>query len=175
MMKLKTRIGSWALLPWVAFAETEKPNIVFIMADDLGYGGLSCYGSKTTKTPHLDKLASTGVKCLDFHSNGAVCSPTRAALMTGRYQQRSGVGGVITATSHRDTGLPLKEWTLGEAMKEFGYATALFGKWHLGYPAKFNPIHQGFDEFEGFVSGNVDYHRHIDQEGYFDWWKRDKK
>ncbi len=174
-MKRQTFIGLIALLPSLVFGEEKKPNIIFIMADDLGYEGLSCYGSKTIKTPHLDNLAATGVRCTDFHSNGAVCSPTRAALMTGRYQQRSGVGGVITAKSHRGTGLSLDEWTLGEAMKELGYATALYGKWHLGYEARFNPVKQGFDEFEGFVSGNVDYHRHIDQEGYFDWWKQDQK
>jgi len=154
--------------------QSKPPNIIFIMADDLGYGDVSCYGSKTIKTPHIDKLASTGVKCMDYHSNGAVCSPTRAALMTGRYQQRSGVSGVITAKSHRDKGLPLKEWTMGEAMKELGYHTAMFGKWHLGYAPQFNPIRQGFDEFKGFVAGNVDYHRHIDQEGHFDWWSQDK-
>jgi arylsulfatase A-like enzyme len=173
-MKIPTFLGLLGLFTAPLAGESTKPNIIFIMADDLGYGGLSCYGSKTIKTPHLDRLAATGVRCTDFHSNGAVCSPTRAALMTGRYQQRSGVGGVITAKSHRDAGLALSEWTLGEAMKEQGYATALFGKWHLGYPAKFNPVHQGFDEFKGFVSGNVDYHRHIDQEGHFDWWEQDE-
>lgn len=152
-----------------------KPNIIFIMADDLGYGGLSCYGNKVIKTPHLDALATSGVKCTDFHSNGAVCSPTRAALMTGRYQQRCGVEGVITAARHRKVGLGLDEKTMAEAMKELGYATALFGKWHLGYDERFGPVKQGFDEFEGFVSGNIDYHNHIDQEGYFDWWKQDKK
>lgn len=158
----------------VSATAKQSPNIIFIMADDLGYGDISCYGSKTINTPHIDKLASTGVKCTDYHSNGAVCSPTRAALMTGRYQQRAGVSGVITAKSHRHTGLDLKEWTMGEAMKNLGYQTALFGKWHLGYDPKFNPTKQGFDEFKGFVSGNVDYHRHIDQEGHFDWWQQDK-
>ena len=151
----------------------EKPNIVFIMADDLGYSGLGCYGNESVYTPNLDRLASSGVKCIDFHSNGAVCSPTRAALMTGRYQQRCGVSGVITALSHRDKGLALEQWTLAEAMKEKGYSTALFGKWHLGYASIFNPTQQGFDEFKGFVSGNIDYHRHIDQEGHFDWWSQD--
>ena len=144
------------------------------MADDLGYGDLSCYGHRTIRTPHLDELARGGVRCTDFHSNGAVCSPTRAALMTGRYQQRCGVNGVITAANHRDKGLALSEWTLGEAMKKPGYETALFGKWHLGYQPRFNPVHQGFDRFNGFVSGNIDYRNHIDQEGYFDWWVQDE-
>lgn len=151
----------------------RQPNVIVIMADDLGYEGLSCYGNEALKTPHIDRLAAGGVKCTDFHSNGAVCSPTRAALMTGRYQQRSGVSGVITALSHRDTGLALDQWTLAEAMKDLGYSTALFGKWHLGYGPDFNPTRQGFDEYRGFVSGNVDYHRHIDQEGHFDWWSQD--
>ena len=142
-----------------------KPNIILVMADDLGYGELSCYGSSKVNTPNLDKLAKQGVKFLDFHSNGPVCSPTRAALMTGKYQQRTGVEGVITAASHREVGLALNEFTLAEALKKEGYITAMYGKWHLGYAEEFNPIHQGFDNFTGFVSGNIDYHAHIDQEG----------
>ena len=151
-----------------------NPNIVLIMADDLGYGDLSCYGNTTIKTPNLDLLAENGIKFTDFHSNGAVCSPTRAALMTGRYQQRTGVGGVITAKSHRDVGLSLSETTIAEEFKKYGYNCGIFGKWHLGYSKEFNPTLQGFDEFTGFVSGNIDYHAHIDQEGYLDWWKADE-
>ena len=147
-----------------------NPNIVLIMADDLGYGDISCYGNLTTNTPNLDILASQGIKFTDFHSNGAVCSPTRAALMTGKYQQRTGINGVITAKSHREIGLNLNEITIAEEFKKHGYNTAMFGKWHLGYPKQYNPTLQGFDVFKGFVSGNVDYHGHIDQEGYLDWW-----
>lgn len=158
----------------VSAQENKRPNIVLIVADDLGWGDLSCYGSKTIKTPNLDQLAATGVRCTDFHSNGAVCSPTRAALMTGRYQQRCGVNGVITAARHRHEGMALQEWTLGEALKDLGYETAMFGKWHLGYAPEFNPVHQGFDHYHGFVSGNIDYQRHIDQEGHFDWWVQDE-
>lgn len=150
------------------------PNIVLIVADDLGYGGISCYGEKTIQTPNLDALAATGIKFTDFHSNGSVCSPTRAALMTGKYQQRTGVGGVITAKSHRTVGLPLTETTMAEEFKKHGYNCGMFGKWHLGYPKEYNPTVQGFDEFTGFVSGNVDYHAHIDQEGYLDWWQGDE-
>lgn len=148
----------------------EKPNIVLIMADDLGYGSIGCYGSKDIKTPQIDKLASQGLRLTDFHSNGAVCSPTRAALLTGRYQQRAGVDGVITAKSHRNKGMGHDQWTFAEMLKEQGYQTAAFGKWHLGYSERYNPTTHGFDQFEGFVSGNVDQFSHVDQEGWFDWW-----
>ncbi len=147
------------------------PNVVLIMADDLGYGGISCYGNTYIQTPNLDSLAANGVKFTDFHSNGSVCSPTRAALMTGKYQQRTGVGGVITAKNHRDVGLSLTETTIAEEFKKHGYHCGIFGKWHLGYAKEFNPTLQGFDEFKGYVSGNIDYHAHIDLEGYLDWWK----
>ncbi|NPA37401.1 MAG: sulfatase [Chlorobi bacterium] len=146
------------------------PNIILIMADDLGYSDLSCYGSENIKTPVLDKLAEQGIRFNDYHSNGPVCSPTRAALMTGKYQQRVGIEGVITAAGGRDKGLALSEVTVAEALKNEGYVTAMFGKWHLGYDKKYGPVKQGFDEFRGFVSGNIDYFSHIDQEGYFDWW-----
>lgn len=156
-------------------AKTDKPltqpNIILIMADDLGYGELSCYGSEKINTPNIDQLAANGMKLTDFHSNGPVCSPTRAALMTGKYQQRTGVEGVITAKSHREVGLSLNETTLAEVLKKQGYSCGMYGKWHLGYAEEFNPTHQGFDRFTGFVSGNVDYHSHIDQEGHLDWWK----
>ena len=153
-----------------------KANIIIIMADDLGYGDIGCYGNTTIKTPNLDAIAAGGMKFTDFHSNGAVCSPTRAALLTGRYQQRCGIEGVIYAKgSTRETGIPLQEITFAEVLKSAGYKTAIFGKWHLGYNVKFNPTKQGFDEFRGYVSGNVDYHSHIDGAGMEDWWKNDEK
>ena len=148
----------------------DKPNIILIVADDLGYGDLSIFGNKNILTPNIDKLGEEGVVFTDFHSNGSVCSPTRAALLTGKYQQRVGVSGVITAKNHRDKGLSTDEITFANIAKESGYKTGIFGKWHLGYDPVYNPINQGFDEFIGFVSGNVDYHSHIDQEGYKDWW-----
>lgn len=147
-----------------------RPNFIIIMADDLGYGDLGCYGNKKIKTPNIDALAKAGVRFVDFHSNGAVCSPTRAALLTGRYQQRAGIEGVITAKNHRKEGLALEEVTFAEVFRQAGYTNAIIGKWHLGYDSKLNPVHQGFDFFRGFVSGNVDYQSHIDQEGYADWW-----
>lgn len=152
----------------------RKPNIIIILADDYGYGDVGCYGSKRFDTPHLDALAAGGLRFRDFHSNGAVCSPTRAALLTGRYQQRTGISGVVTAAGHRHTGLDLGETTFAEVLKPAGYVTGLFGKWHLGYLPDYNPVRQGFDEFRGYVSGNVDYHAHLDQTGREDWWKQDE-
>jgi len=153
---------------------TAKPNFVIIMADDLGYGDLSCYGNTRFKTPHLDRMAAEGLRFTDFHSSGNVCSPTRAGLMTGRYQQRAGIGGVINAdpkvAAHHHGLYPEKEITLPELMKKAGYATAMFGKWHLGYTRPFNPVHHGFDRFIGYVSGNIDYISHYDRMGVYDWW-----
>lgn len=149
---------------------SKDPNFIIIMADDLGYGDISSYGNSYINTPHIDRLAAEGIKFLDFHSNGAVCSPTRAALMTGKYQQRTGIGGVITAANHRDVGLATDEITIADELKKYDYNCGIFGKWHLGYDPDYSPVLQGFDQFRGFVSGNVDYHAHIDQEGNFDWW-----
>ena len=153
----------------------DRPNIILIMADDLGYGDLSCYGG-WIRTPRVDALAKGGMRFTDYHSNGPVCSPTRAALLTGRYQQRCGVDEVVFAKGPaRETGMPLREITFAEILKQRGYITGLFGKWHVGYKVEFNPVKQGFDEFIGYVSGNVDYHTHIDQAGIDDWWRGDEK
>lgn len=159
-------------LPAVTGAEATPPNIVLIMADDLGYGELGCYGATRWQTPCLDRLAATGLRLTDFHSNGAVCSPTRAALMTGRYQQRCGIDGVVTAKSHRNTGMPREEETVAELLAGVGYATGIFGKWHLGYSPTLNPTHQGFNSYTGFVSGNIDLFSRVDQEGWYDWWRQ---
>lgn len=152
----------------------KPPNVIIILADDFGYGDAGCYGSTRFNTPNIDALATGGMRFTDFHSNGAVCSPSRAALLTGRYQQRTGINSVVTAARHRHTGLDVREVTFAEIVKPRGYRTALFGKWHLGYKSEYNPIYQGFDEFVGYVSGNIDYHNHRDQTGKADWWKQDK-
>ncbi|MHC4518058.1 MAG: sulfatase-like hydrolase/transferase, partial [Planctomycetota bacterium] len=155
--------------------DDERPNIILIMADDLGYGDIGCYGG-WIQTPNIDALAKGGMRFTDYHSNGAVCSPTRAALLTGRYQQRCGIDAVVTAKGPaRETGMAQKEITFAEVLKQRGYVTGLFGKWHVGYRVQFNPTKQGFDEFIGYVSGNVDYHTHIDQANITDWWKGPKK
>ncbi len=157
--------------------DSKRPNFVIIMADDLGFGDLSCFDG-WIKTPHLNQLAASGLRLTDYHSNGAVCSPTRAALLTGRYQQRVGIPRVIVANpkaaEHRN-GLPEKETTFAEALQRQGYATAIFGKWHLGYFPQFNPSLHGFQEFRGYLSGNVDFFSHVDQAGNADWWHNQKR
>jgi len=153
------------------------PNIVVILADDMGFGDASCYGSKTLNTPHLDRLAQRGMRFVDFHSSGPVCSPTRAGLLTGRYQQRAGIPGVVNADpkKNRHHGLHTPEITFAELLKQAGYRTAVFGKWHVGYRKQFNPVHHGFDRFRGFVSGNIDYISHVDRMGFADWWKDEQR
>ena len=153
-------------------AGANKPNIVLIMADDLGYGDLSCYGG-WINTPHIDAIAKRGILFTDYHSNGSICSPTRAALMTGRYQQRAGIPGVVYANPKNPAhyhGLQLQETTIAECFRQQRYATAIFGKWHLGYFRKYNPTLQGFNKFVGYVSGNIDFRSHVDGAGVFDWW-----
>ena len=154
----------------------ERPNFVIIMADDLGYGDIGCYGSQRIRTPHLDRLAVEGMRFTDFHSSGAVCSPTRAGLMTGRYQQRAGIPTVIFADPKRPThphGIQDREVTFAELLAGAGYKTAIFGKWHLGYYKKYNPVRHGFGQFRGYISGNVDFFSHVDQAGRLDWWRDD--
>jgi len=152
------------------------PNFVIILADDLGYGDIGCYGSDFIETPNLDRLAAEGMRFTDFHSSGAVCSPTRAGLVTGRYQQRAGIPGVIVSNpkANRHHGLHTHEVTFARQLGQAGYSCAVFGKWHLGYEPKYNPVHHGFDRFRGYVSGNVDYFSHVDQAGFYDWWDGDQ-
>lgn len=154
----------------------KRPNLVVIMADDMGYGDASCYGNTAFRTPHLDRLATEGLLFTDFHSSGSVCSPTRAGLLTGRYQQRAGIPGVINADPklNRHHGLMPVEVTFAELLREAGYRTGVFGKWHLGYRRRFNPVHHGFDTFRGYVSGNIDYISHVDRMGIEDWWEADQ-
>lgn len=151
--------------------KSSQPNIILIMADDLGYGDLSGYGSEYINTPVLDNMATEGIKFTDYHSNGAVCTPTRAALLTGNYQQKSGLEGVIyVQEDKRIYGISPTQKTMPEIFKDAGYKTGMFGKWHLGYNKEYNPTNHGFDEFYGYISGNVDYISHRDGIGIYDWW-----
>uniref|UniRef100_W5NJB0 Arylsulfatase A n=1 Tax=Lepisosteus oculatus TaxID=7918 RepID=W5NJB0_LEPOC len=131
-------------------SNSSLPNIILLFADDLGFGDLGCYGHPSSKTPNLDKLAAHGLRFTDFYSTSPVCSPSRASLLTGRYQTRSGIyPGVFYPGSKG--GLPLNETTIAEVLKPLGYTTAIVGKWHLGLGPNrtFLPIHQGFDHFLG--------------------------
>ena len=153
-----------------------RPNFVLILADDLGYGDLGCYGSELNQTPNLDRLASEGIRFTDFHSNGPMCTPTRAALLTGMYQQRLGrlFESALSGKDHYARGLPPQTLTLAEVLKDQGYATGCFGKWHLGYRPPNLPLNHGFDEFRGLASGDGDHHSHIDRSGRADWWHNDR-
>lgn len=175
-----TKLGRWLALLAVAFlsanAADRPPNIVLILADDLGHGDLACYGSRINRTPRIDALAAGGLRFTDFHSAGPMCTPTRAAMLTGLYQQRFGrsFDSAISGERDRDKGLPLAAVTIAELLRERGYATGCFGKWHLGYGPPFLPTSQGFDEFVGLGSGDGDYHTHIDRSGNEDWWHGDR-
>lgn len=138
-------------------ADSARPNIVLILADDLGYGDLGCYGSQLNRTPNIDRLAKEGMRFTDFHSNGSMCTPTRAALLTGRYQQRLGTKfeGPLSGKSDYLDGMPLEAVTMAEMLKQRGFATGMFGKWHLGYQPPFLPTRQGFDTFVGLTSGDI--------------------
>lgn len=140
-------------------ALVATPNIVVILADDLGCRDLKLYGG-WVETPRIEQMAREGITFTDFHANSSVCSPTRAAFLTGRYQQRVGIVDVIVGSREPDQGIPAEVTTLPEVFQKNEYATALFGKWHCGYPDKFNPVHHGFDEFVGLLNGAADYHRH---------------
>ncbi len=145
--------------PPVGAASSRKPNIIVILADDLGYGDLGVYGGTEIPTPNLDALARGGVRFTDGYVTCPICAPTRAALLSGRYQQRFGFEhnpGPEAQASPR-FGLPRTERTLAEKLKDAGYATGMFGKWHIGYKDELQPHRRGFDEFFGFLSGAHTY------------------
>ena len=149
-----------------------SPNIVFILCDDLGYGDIGVFGAADIQTPHIDYLAESGIQFTDFYSASSVCSPSRAALLTGRYPQRMGINGVFFPESH--VGMPEHEITMADMLREQGYATGLFGKWHLGHMYQYLPLQRGFDEYFGmpysndmasaiYIRGNDVYQHEVDQ------------
>jgi arylsulfatase A-like enzyme len=140
-------------------AETQ-PNIVFILADDMGYADLSCYGRPDFKTPNIDGIAARGMKFLQAYANSSVCTATRTALITGRYQYRLPVGLEEPLAGNRNVGLPPEHPTLPSLLKKAGYGTTLVGKWHLGWLPEYGPLKSGYDHFWGFRGGALDYFTH---------------
>lgn len=178
-MKSRLVLTAWVLTLAGAVASAPAagrgPNFVFILADDLGYGDLACYGAADIRTPRIDRLAREGVRFTRFYSNGPECSPTRTAFLTGRYQQRVGglecaigIGGVgryddaIRLAAQGRLGLPEDEPTIGRLLRDAGYATALIGKWHLGYEDHFAPGRHGFDHALYCLGGGMDYFHHVE-------------
>lgn len=159
-------VGGFFATPCAAAgrAVPARPHIVFILADDLGYGDIGCYGCADIKTPNIDRLAADGMRFSAAYANGAVCSPTRAAFLTARYQQRLGLDNALTY-QEMGRGLPEDGTTIAHALKAAGYTTLLSGKWHLGYDPGRQPNAQGFDRFFGLLGGNHHYFEHMDRIG----------
>ena len=160
MKKTSFYAGIFAALALHASAAERKPNILLIVADDLGYGELGFQGyTKDIPTPNIDRIASNGTRFTNGYVSGPYCSPTRAGLLTGRYQQRFGheFNPGPPVAGNDEVGLSLKETTFGNRLKDAGYATGWFGKSHLGNAEPFHPLNRGFDEFYGFLGGAHSY------------------
>jgi len=153
----------------------DRPNVVLIITDDVGYGDIGSYGAPDVKTPNIDSLAKNGTRLTDFYAAPS-CSPTRAALISGRYQQRYRIEVPLGAARGPagEQGLRPTGRTLPQLLKSNGYRTALVGKWHLGYKREFSPVAHGFDYFFGFKSGLLDYYQHTDQNGEPDLYENDE-
>jgi arylsulfatase A-like enzyme len=151
----------------------KPPNIVFILADDLGYADVACYGRPDLTTPNIDHIARRGMRFLQAYANSAVCTATRTALITGRYQYRLRLGLEEPLAGNADVGLPPEHPTLPSLLKKAGYSSTLVGKWHMGVPPKFGPLQSGYDHFYGFRGGALDYFSHTSPGGKEDLWEDD--
>lgn len=153
-------------LHWVCFllfasvAFGHGPNVIIFYADDMGHGDVGCYGCEDIRTPNIDALAANGVRFTNYYATDSLCSPSRASLLTGRYSIRAGVPSNVSSRPGR-AGMPSSEITIAELAKTRGYATALIGKWHLGFSDGTRPNDQGFDLFFGFHAGCIDYYSHM--------------
>lgn len=144
-------------LPLASGTDAARPNILVIVGDDMGYSDIGVHGCQDIPTPHIDSLAKNGVRCTSGYVSGPYCSPTRAGLMTGRYQQRFGHEFNLGPDPTGEVGLPLSEKTLADRLQAAGYATGMVGKWHLGNDKKFHPMNRGFQEYYGFLGGARSY------------------
>ena len=163
--------------PELSAQEKNRPNIIYIMTDDMGYADLSCYGRKDYKTPNIDGLAAEGIRFTNAYSAGPLCTPTRVGFLTGRYPARHSLGLIEPLEwSAKDSliGLSAEQPSIASLLKASGYHTALIGKWHLGFVPKFNPLQNGFEEFFGFHGGGVDYISHNGPRGQPDLWENEK-
>ena len=151
-------------------ASAERPNVVLIITDDVGYGDFGSYGATDIRTPNVDRLVREGVKLTDFYA-APQCTPTRTSLITGRYQQRVGLEGALNSSGPRDGGLVPTGRSLPQLLKNNGYATGLVGKWHLGWKPELSPSEHGFDYFFGFKSGYIDFYTHMSPNGTEDLWE----
>jgi arylsulfatase A-like enzyme len=169
---VSTRVSPWlrgaslalgVLLATPAAAQQpapDRPNVVLIITDDVGYGDLGAYGGRDVRTPSIDRLAREGVRLTDFYA-APQCTPTRAALITGRYEQRVALERALsTAPAGLQLGLPATGRSLPKLLRDNGYATGLVGKWHLGFKPEFGPNAHGFDYFYGFLAGYIDFYQH---------------
>jgi arylsulfatase A-like enzyme len=145
-------------------ARADRPNVVLIITDDVGYGDFGAYGATDIQTPNVDRLSREGVRLTDFYA-APTCTPTRASLITGRYQQRVGLEQALSSAGPRDGGLLPTGRSLPQLLKNSGYATGLVGKWHLGWRPEFGPNEHGFDYFFGFKSGAIDFYTHQSANG----------
>ncbi|MCA9042402.1 MAG: sulfatase-like hydrolase/transferase, partial [Planctomycetaceae bacterium] len=152
----------------------QRPNILLITADNLGYGDLGCYGNPVMKTPHFDQLAQEGLRCTSFYSASPTCTVSRATLLTGRFPQRIGLNHQLNYEENYGAGLSLKEKLLPEYLKPLGYETACFGKWNIGFGEGYRPTDRGFDTFLGFAAGNIDYYHHV-YNGRHDLWRDEEE
>jgi len=185
-MKLKTLIipltfGFIFLIQLSSCAQqrVQKPNVIIIYTDDQGTLDAGCYGAKDLYTPNIDRLSRTGIRFTQAYSH-TVCCPSRAALITGRYPQRSGINNWTQNDAHdteRGINMPLSEVTIAEVLKENGYQTGLFGKWHLGAAIENGPLEQGFDTFYGFRGGFIDNYVHffLHGKGFHDLWNNNEE
>ena len=168
-------VAGIALLAGGAAAEPahRPPNIVFFLADDLGFADVACYGRPDLHTPNIDRIAAEGIRFLQAYANSAVCTASRAALITGRYQYRLKIGLEEPLAANSAVGLPPQHPTLPSLLKSSGYATLLLGKWHLGYLPDYGPLKSGYDHFWGFRGGALDYYTHTDTTHKDDLWDGD--
>ncbi len=166
-------VGALGLAPAArAAGGARQPNILFILADDLGFADVSCYGRPDYRTPAIDRIAAEGMRFTQAYANSAVCSATRVGLITGRYQNRLPIG-LEEPLGHRDVGLPPSHPTLPSLLRQAGYGTTLLGKWHMGAFPKYGPLQSGYDHFWGFRGGGVDYFSHAFA-GEYDLWDDDR-